>query len=214
MNESNYENVTLIQHPLILHKLTIMRRSKTSTTKFRALMSEISMLLAYEVTRDLPVTHTTIETPLMETQAPILMGKKIVIVSILRAGQGIVDGMLRLLPSARIGHIGIYRNPGTNVTVEYYFKIPKDISERDVVLVDPMLATGSSVVAALHRLKEVGSKSLKFICLLAAPEGIRYMHEEHPDVRIYTAAVDKGLNEQGYIIPGVGDAGDRLFGTR
>lgn len=209
-----YNNVTLIQHPLIQHKLTLMRKIETSTAKFRSLLSEISMLLAYEVTRDLPVTMIPIETPMARMDAPTLEGKKIVLVSILRAGQGIVDGMLRILPSARVGHIGIYRNQGTNVTVEYYFKVPTDIAERDVLIVDPMLATANSVVAAIHRLRETGARSIKFVCLLAVPEGIKHMQEVHPDVPIYTAALDEGLNEDGYIVPGFGDAGDRLFGTR
>ncbi len=214
MGHSEFRNAFLIEHPLIQHKLTIMRKTETSTHKFRGLLSEISMLLAYEVTRDMPLTLVGIQTPVAQTKAPMLEGKKIVLVSILRAGQGIVDGMLRILPSARVGHIGLYREPKTHVVVEYYFKVPRDISERDVILVDPMLATGNSAVAAVHRLKQTNPRSIKFVCLLAAPEGLRQMQEEHPDVPIYTAAIDSHLDEHGYIIPGLGDAGDRLFGTK
>jgi uracil phosphoribosyltransferase len=207
--------VILIEHPLIQHKLTLMRRSETSTAKFRSLLTEISMLLAYEVTRDLPLKLERIKTPLAEMDAPILAPeKKLVIVSIMRAGQGILDGMLQLMPSARVGHIGLYRDPETLVPVEYYFKMPHDIEERDMVVVDPMVATGNSAVAAVHRLKETSPKSLKLVCLLAAPEGIQNFHEEHPDVPLYTAAIDDHLDEHGYIIPGLGDAGDRLFGTK
>lgn len=214
MSKSEFRNAFLIEHPLIQHKLTIMRKAETSTHKFRGLMQEISMLLAYEVTRDMPLTLTDIKTPVADMKAPMLEGKKTVIVSILRAGQGIVDGMLRILPSARVGHIGLYREPKTHVVVEYYFKVPRDIAERDVILVDPMLATGNSAVAAVHRLKQTNPRSIKFVCLLAAPEGIRQMQEEHPDVPIYTAAIDSHLDEHGYIVPGLGDAGDRLFGTK
>lgn len=214
MSHSEFRNAFLIEHPLIQHKLTIMRKTETSTHKFRGLLSEISMLLAYEVTRDMPLTMVGIQTPVAQTKAPMLEGKKIVLVSILRAGQGIVDGMLRILPSARVGHIGLYREPKTHVVVEYYFKVPRDISERDVILVDPMLATGNSAVAAVHRLKQTNPRSIKFVCLLAAPEGLRQMQDEHPDVPIYTAAIDSHLDEHGYIIPGLGDAGDRLFGTK
>ena len=209
-----FANTHLIEHPLIQHKLTIMRKIETSTHKFRGLLSEISMLLAYEVTRDMPLTLSEIKTPVASMKAPMLEGKKTVLVSILRAGQGIVDGMLRILPSARVGHIGLYREPKTHVIVEYYFKVPKDISERDVILVDPMLATGNSAVAAVHRLKQTNPRSIKFVCLLAAPEGLKQMHDEHPDVPIYTAAIDSHLDEHGYIVPGLGDAGDRLFGTK
>ncbi len=207
--------VVIIDHPLIQHKLTLMRRMETSTAKFRALLTEISMLLAYEVTRDLPIKYESIKTPLASMQAPILApDKKLVIVSIMRAGQGILDGMLQLVPSARVGHIGLYRDPHTLVPVEYYFKVPHDIVERDMLVVDPMVATGNSAVAAVQRLKETNPKSLKFVCLLAAPEGIATFHEQHPDVPLYTAAIDEGLDEHGYIIPGLGDAGDRLFGTK
>jgi uracil phosphoribosyltransferase len=208
-------NVTIIDHPLIQHKLTLMRRVETSTAKFRALLHEISLLLAYEITRDLPLKYETIQTPIAEMEAPILApDKKLVIVSIMRAGQGLLDGMLELMPSARVGHIGLYRDPGSLIPVEYYFKVPHDIEERDMLVVDPMMATGNSAVAAISRLKTTNPKSLKFICLLAAPEGIRNFHEEHPDVPIYTAAIDLGLDEHGYIVPGLGDAGDRLFGTQ
>lgn len=206
--------VHVIDHPLIQHKLTILRRKETSTAKFRRLLGEISMLLAYEVTRDLPMTMTEIETPLVKTKAPILAGKKIVIISILRAGNGILDGMLQLIPSARVGHIGIYREPKTLVAIEYYFKVPDDIEDRDVIVVDPMLATGHSAVAALHRIKETKPRSVKYVCIVAAPEGVKALHEEHPDVAIYTGSVDEKLNEKGYIIPGLGDAGDRIFGTK
>jgi uracil phosphoribosyltransferase len=172
------------------------------------------MLLAYEVTRDMPLTYVSIKTPLAPMQAPVLAGKKLVVVSIMRAGNGILDGMLELIPSARVGHIGLYRDPKTHVAVEYYFKVPEDIAERDALVVDPMLATGNSAVAALYRLKDAGAKTLKFVCLLAAPEGIAHVHEQHPDVPIYTAAVDERLDAHDYIIPGLGDAGDRLFGTK
>jgi uracil phosphoribosyltransferase len=206
--------VVVINHPLVQHKLTLLRRAETSAAVFRALLREISMLLAYEVTRDMPLTYERINTPLASMQAPVLAGKKLVVVSIMRAGNGILDGMLELIPSARVGHIGLYRDPKTHVAIEYYFKVPEDIAERDALIVDPMLATGNSAVAALHRLKDTGARSLKFVCLLAAPEGIAHVHEQHPDVPIYTAAVDDRLNEHGYILPGLGDAGDRLFGTK
>ena len=206
--------VIVIDHPLVQHKLTLLRQAETSAAVFRALLREISMLLAYEVTRDMPLTYVRIKTPLAPMQAPVLAGKKLVLVSIMRAGNGILDGMLELIPSARVGHIGLYRDPKTHVAVEYYFKVPEDIAERDALVVDPMLATGNSAVAALHRLKDTGAKTLKFVCLLAAPEGIAHVHEQHPDVPIYTAAVDKRLDAHDYIIPGLGDAGDRLFGTK
>jgi uracil phosphoribosyltransferase len=208
------EAVVVIDHPLVQHKLTLLRQAETSAAVFRALLREISMLLAYEVTRDMPLTYERINTPLAAMQAPVLAGKKLVVVSIMRAGNGILDGMLELIPSARVGHIGLYRDPKTHRAIEYYFKVPEDIAARDVLVVDPMLATGNSAVAALHRLKDTGAKSLKFVCLLAAPEGIAHVQEQHPDVPIYTAAVDDRLNEQGYILPGLGDAGDRLFGTK
>jgi uracil phosphoribosyltransferase len=206
--------VIVIDHPLVQHKLTLLRKAETSAAEFRSLLREISMLLAYEVTRDMPLTYVPITTPLASMQAPVLAGKKLVVVSIMRAGNGILDGMLELIPSARVGHIGLYRDPKTHVAVEYYFKVPEDIAERDALVVDPMLATGNSAVAALHRLKDVGAKTLKFVCLLAAPEGIAHVHEHHPDVPIYTAAVDERLDAHAYIIPGLGDAGDRLFGTK
>ncbi|MGF1457479.1 MAG: uracil phosphoribosyltransferase [Leptolyngbyaceae cyanobacterium] len=207
-------SVILIDHPLIQHKLTIMRQKDTSTAKFRQLLGEISMLLAYEVTRDMPVEKVAIETPLTKTYAPVLSGKKLVLISIMRAGQGILDGMLQLIPSARVGHIGLYRDPRTHIPVEYYFKVPADVPERDMLVVDPMLATGNSAVAAVYRLKETRPYSIKFVCLLAAPEGIEHFHSEHPDVPIYTAAIDERLDEHGYILPGLGDAGDRMFGTK
>jgi uracil phosphoribosyltransferase len=206
--------VIIIAHPLVQHKLTLLRQVETSAAVFRALLREISMLLAYEVTRDMPLTYVSIKTPLAPMQAPVLAGKKLVVVSIMRAGNGILDGMLELIPSARVGHIGLYRDPKTHVAVEYYFKVPEDIAERDALVVDPMLATGNSAVAALYRLKDAGAKTLKFVCLLAAPEGIAHVHEQHPDVPIYTAAVDERLDAHDYIIPGLGDAGDRLFGTK
>jgi uracil phosphoribosyltransferase len=205
--------VNVINHPLVQHKLTIMRKKATSHAKFRRLAGEISMLLAYEVCRDLPMTTEDIETPLSKMKAPVLAGSEIALVSILRAGNGILDGMLRLIPSARVGHIGLYREPKTHVAVEYYFKMPPGMPERDTIVVDPMLATGHSAVAALDRLKEKNPKSIRFVCLLAAPEGIEFVHEHHPDVPIFTAAIDEKLNEKKYIIPGLGDAGDRMFGT-
>ncbi|GAB4349316.1 MAG: uracil phosphoribosyltransferase [Leptolyngbyaceae cyanobacterium] len=207
--------VILIEHPLIQHKLTLMRRAETSTAKFRSLLTEISMLLAYEVTRDLPLKYEQIKTPLAEMQAPVLAAeKKLVIVSIMRAGQGILDGMLQLIPSARVGHIGLYRDPTTLIPVEYYFKLPHDTEDRDMIVVDPMIATGNSAIAAVDRLKQTNPKSLKLVCLLAAPEGVENFHSHHPDVPIYTAGVDDKLDEHGYILPGLGDAGDRLFGTK
>jgi uracil phosphoribosyltransferase len=206
--------VHVIEHPLVQHKLTLMRKKETSTTKFRALLSEISMLLAYEVTRDMPVVMEDIETPLMPMRAPVLEGKKIVLISILRAGTGLLDGMLRILPSARVGHVGLFRDHETLQAVEYYFKVPESMADRDAIVLDPMLATGNSAVAAVDKIKAVVPRSIKFVCLLAAPEGIATFHERHPDVAIYTAAVDQRLNDKGYILPGLGDAGDRLFGTK
>ncbi|HLU66958.1 MAG TPA: uracil phosphoribosyltransferase [Kofleriaceae bacterium] len=206
--------VRVIDHPLVQHKLTIMRRKETSTTKFRALLGEVSMLLAYEVTRDMPVVMEEIETPLMRMRAPVLEGKKIVLISILRAGTGLLDGMLHILPSARVGHVGLFRDHETLQAVEYYFKVPGEMEDRDAMVLDPMLATGNSAVAAVTKVKEVRPRSIKFVCLLAAPEGIATFHERHPDVPIYTAAIDERLNEKGYILPGLGDAGDRLFGTK
>ncbi|MGB3292864.1 MAG: uracil phosphoribosyltransferase [Phormidesmis sp.] len=206
--------LTHIEHPLIQHKLTLMRQKDTSTAKFRQLLEEISLLLAYEVTRDLPVEKVSIETPLASMNAPMLSGKKLVLISIMRSGQGILDGMLKLLPSARVGHIGLYRDPRTLSPVEYYFKVPRDVHEREMLVVDPMLATGNSAIAAVYRLKETQPQSIKFVCLLAAPEGIASFHAEHPDVPIFTAAIDDKLDEHGYILPGLGDAGDRMFGTQ
>lgn len=207
-------NVVVVDHSLIKHKLTIMRDKNTSCDKFRTLLQEISMLLTYEVTRDLEMEYKEIETPLCTMQAPVLKGKKMVFVSILRAGNGLLNGMLQLIPTARVGHIGLYREPKTLVVVEYYFKLPDHTKDRDVIVVDPMLATGHSAIAAVHRIKELNPKSIKFLCLLAAPEGIAAFHAEHPDVTVYTAAIDKGLNEKSYIMPGLGDAGDRIFGTK
>ena len=208
------ESVTVIKHPLVQHKLTLMRRKEASTSSFRALLSEISVLLAYEVTRDLPLVHEQIETPLATMSSPLLEGKKIVLVSILRAGAGMLDGMLSILPSARIGHIGLYRDPETLGAVEYYFKLPKELGDRDVIVVDPMLATGNSAIAAVERIKVARPKSIKFVCLLASPEGLANFHEVHPDVPVYTASIDERLDEHGYIVPGLGDAGDRLCGTK
>lgn len=207
--------VNIIEHPLIQHKLTLMRQTDTSTAKFRNLLREIGILLAYEVTRDLPLKYEEIKTPFTSMMAPMLAAeKKMVIISIMRAGQGILDGILELIPSARVGHIGLYRDPTTLTAIEYYFKVPHDIEQRDILIVDPMLATGNSAVAAVDRLKEYNPLSMKFLCLLAAPEGIAHFHEQHPDVPIYTAAIDDYLDEHGYIIPGLGDAGDRLYGTK
>ena len=206
--------VHLVDHPLVQHKLTLMRRKDASTKSFRELLHEVSMLMAYEVLRDIPMHDVEVETPLEVTRGKAIDGKKLVFVSILRAGSGILDGMLAVVPGARVGHIGLYRDPKTLIAVEYYFKLPADLDERDVVVVDPMLATGHSAVAAVERLKESGPKSIKFVCLLACPEGIAALHAEHPDVPIYTAAVDRELDEHGYIVPGMGDAGDRMFGTK
>ena len=207
-------DVHVIDHPLITHKLTLMRTKDTSTTQFRALVQEVSMLLAYEVTRDFTLSSRSIETPLEPMEASVLDGKKIVFISILRAGNGILDGMLRIIPSARVGHIGLYRDPKTLVAVEYYFKMPANMEIRDAVVIDPMLATGNSAVAAVERVKQTNPRAIKFVCLLAAPEGIETFHKHHPDVPVYTTAVDRQLNEKGYILPGLGDAGDRIYGTR
>ncbi|MDJ0944287.1 MAG: uracil phosphoribosyltransferase [Kiloniellales bacterium] len=210
----NQGAATVVDHPLVQHKLTLMRRKDTSTAEFRELLKEISLLLAYEVTRDLKLTEVEIETPLAVMQAPRLEGKKLVLISILRAGNGLLEGMLDLIPSARVGHIGLYRDPETLEPVEYYFKVPEDLSDRQVIVVDPMLATGNSAAAALARIKRAGATNLKYVCLLAAPEGIEALAGAHPDVPIYTAAVDRHLNDHGYIVPGLGDAGDRLYGTK
>lgn len=207
-------NVTIIDHPLVQHKLTLMRRKETSTSDFRKLLRETALLLAYEVTHDLPLTTEAIETPLASMEAPVLEGKKLCFVSILRAGNGLLDGMLDLLPSARVGHVGLYRDPQSLTAIEYYYKVPQDIGGRLVIVVDPMLATGNSAVAAVERLKEGGARQMKFACLLGAPEGIRAFNEAHPTVPIFTAAVDDHLNDHGYILPGLGDAGDRLYGTK
>jgi uracil phosphoribosyltransferase len=209
----NHKQVHVINHPMVQHKLTSMREKGTKTGEFRSLLREISMFLGYEVLRDIPMTTRRIETPMAEMDAPVMAGRNMAFISIMRAGQGILDGMLRLIPSAPVGHIGLYRDPRTLVAVEYYFKVPKDIQEREAIVLDPMLATGHSAVAALDRLKEAKPKSIKFLSLLCSPEGIDYFHEYHPDVPIFTAAVDEKLNEKGYIVPGLGDAGDRLFGT-
>ena len=204
----------LIDHPLIQHKLSLMRCKDTSTKNFRQLAREISALLAYELTRDMPTQLVRVETPLEAMDARVIDGKKIVLASILRAGNGLLEGMLDILPSARVGHIGLYRNPGTLEAVEYYFKMPQDMAERDVIVLDPMLATGNSAAAAVERLKACQPRSIRFVCLLTCPEGIARFHRQHPDVPIFTPAVDRGLNEHGYIVPGLGDAGDRLFGTQ
>jgi len=209
-----FPNCTVVDHPLVKHKLTLMRRAETSTASFRALLQETSLLLAYEAFRDLKLTEEEIQTPMAKMMAPVLEGKKLVLVAILRAGQGILDGMLQLVPSARVGHIGLYRDPETLAAVEYYYRVPGQLADRDVVVCDPMLATGNSAVAALQRLKKNKPGSLRFVCLLACPEGLANLREHHPDVHVYTAAVDERLNEHGYILPGLGDAGDRLFGTK
>ena len=207
-------SVTVVDHPLVQHKLSLMRRHDTSTSKFRDLMREISLLLGYEATRDLMLERTEIETPLERGLFPVLAGKKVCLVSILRAGNGILDGLLDLVPSARVGHIGVYRQPHTLEAIEYYLKLPEDLSERDVIVVDPMLATGNSAVAAISRLVELRARSIKFVCLVAAPEGIEQIRRVFPEVPIVTAAIDRCLDDHGYILPGLGDAGDRLFGTR
>jgi uracil phosphoribosyltransferase len=208
------QNLTIVEHPLIQHKLSLMRRVETPTADFRRLLREISLLLAYEITRDLPLTLQRIQTPLRAMEAPVLAGKKLCFVSILRAGNGLLDGMLDLLPSARVGHVGLYRDPETLVAVEYYYKVPQDLDERLTIVVDPMLATGNSAVAAVERLKQGGARQMKFLCLLAAPEGVRAFSEAHPDIPIFTAALDERLNDHGYILPGLGDAGDRMYGTK
>jgi uracil phosphoribosyltransferase len=208
------DSVTVISHPLVQHKLTIMRKKETSTAGFRRLLREISTLLCYEVTRDLELTMETIETPLATIEAPVLEGKKLVFASILRAGNGLLEGMLDLVPSARVAHVGVYRDHDTLQAIEYYFKAPEDVGDRLVIVVDPMLATGNSSIAAIDKLKERGAHNIRFLCLLAAPEGIRNFHAVHPDVPIFTAAIDDHLNDKGYIVPGLGDAGDRMYGTK
>jgi uracil phosphoribosyltransferase len=207
-------NVHVIKHPLVQHKLTLMRQKDTSTNSFRRLLNELSMLMAYEVTRDMATQDIEIETPMEKMTGQVIDGKKLVLASILRAGTGILDGMLTVVPGARVGHIGLYRDPKTLQAVEYYFKMPKDMEERDVIVVDPMLATGNSAAAAVERVKKLNPRSIKFLCLLAAPEGVANLQTAHPDVPIYTAAIDRELNDHGYILPGLGDAGDRIFGTQ
>ena len=204
----------VIDHPLVQHKLSLMRRKQTSTGEFRLLLRELSPLMLYEATRDLPLKMRRIETPLEPMDTPMLAGKKLCFVPILRAGLGMLDGMLDLVPAARVGHVGLYRDPATLDAIEYYIKVPEDIGERLAIVLDPMLATGHSAAAALTRLKELGALSIRYICLLAAPRGIEVLGEEHPDVRVYTAAIDRELNDHAYIMPGLGDAGDRLFGTK
>jgi len=206
--------ITLVRHPLVQHKLSMMRRRGENCSEFRRLLREISLLLCYEVTRDLPLAPCDIETPLAAMRAPMLSGKKLCFVSILRAGNGLLDGMLDLIPSARVGHIGLFRDPETLQAVEYYYKMPKDPGARLLIVVDPMLATANSAVAAVTRLKKDGARRIKFVCLLAAPEGVRALNEAHPDVELFAAAVDQRLNDHGYIVPGLGDAGDRIYGTR
>ncbi|GAB98708.1 uracil phosphoribosyltransferase [Gordonia namibiensis NBRC 108229] len=205
--------VSVIDHPLVQHKLTLMRRKDTSTNDFRRLLNEISTLMAYDVLRDIPMHEVTIDTPLETTTASVIDGKKLVFAAVLRAGAGIADGMLGVVPGARVGHIGLYRDPKTMVVVEYYFKMPSDLHERDVVIVDPLLATGFSAVAAIDRIKEYSPRSIKFVCLVACPEGIDVLHEAHPEVPIYTAGVDRELDANGFVRPGLGDVGDRVFGT-
>jgi uracil phosphoribosyltransferase len=206
--------VHVLDHPLIQHKLTLMRRRETSTTNFRRLLNEIGALMAYEVTRDAPTNEVEIDTPLETMRSRLIDGKKLVFVPILRAGTGLLDGFLNVVPGARVGHIGLYRDPKTLVAVEYYFKMPGGMHERDAIVLDPMLATGHSAVAAVERLKETRPRSVRFVCLVCCPEGIRTFHDAHPDVPIYTAAIDRQLDSHGYILPGLGDAGDRIFGTK
>ena len=207
-------NVHVIDHPLVQHKLTLMRKKDASTNSFRRLLGELSTLMAYEVTRDMPLQDIEIETPLERMTGKVIDGKKLVLVSILRAGNGFLDVMLNVVPGARVGHIGLYRDPATLEPVEYYFKVPEDMADRLVIVVDPMLATGNSAAACVDRLKKLRPRSIKFVCLLAAPEGIATLQKAHPDVPIYTAAIDRELNDHGYILPGLGDAGDRIFGTK
>lgn len=207
-------NVHVITHPLVQHKLTLMRKKEASTNSFRRLLNELSTLMAYEVTRDMPLHEVEIETPLETMKAQMIDGKKLVFASILRAGTGILDGVLNVVPGARVGHIGLYRDPKTLTAVEYYFKMPQDMQARDVIVVDPMLATGNSAIAAIDRLKELKPRSIKFMCLLTCPEGVKALQDAHPDVPIYTAAIDRELSDHGYILPGLGDAGDRMFGTK
>ncbi len=207
-------NVFVVTHPLVQHKLTLMRKQESSTNTFRRLLNEISMLMAYEVTADMPMQEIEIETPMEKMKSQVIDGKKLVFVSILRAGNGILEGMLNVVPGARVGHIGLYRDPKTLTAVEYYFKMPHDMDQRDIIVVDPMLATGNSAIAAVERLKELRPRSIKFVCLVGCPEGVNAMQKAHPDVPIYAAAIDRQLNDHGYILPGLGDAGDRIFGTK
>ena len=211
---SDFPNLTVIGHPLIQHKLAVLRRKETSKKKFKELVDEIAMLMAYEVTKDLPLEPVEIETPLEKTTQMMVSGKKLTVVPILRAGLGMVEGVVRLMPGVRVGHIGLYRDHDTLQPVDYYFKIPAEPEERDFILLDPMLATGGSAAAAVASLKRQGAKRVRLLCLVAAPEGVKRMLDEHPDVHVYTAALDRQLNEHGYILPGLGDAGDRLFGTK
>ena len=206
--------VHIVDHPLVQHKLTLMRRRDTSTKSFRELVHEISAMLAYEITRDMPMHEIDIETPLETMKSRVIDGKKVVLASILRAGNGFLDGMLNVIPGARVGHIGLYRDPDTLQAVEYYFKMPHDMQERDVIVLDPMLATGNSAVAAVDRLKKTSPRSIRFACLVTCPQGLKTFHDHHPEVPVYTPAVDRGLNSHGYIVPGLGDAGDRIFGTK
>lgn len=208
------KGVTVVDHPLVQHKLTIMRKKETSTAGFRRLLREISLLLCYEVTRDLELTTVEIETPLTTMMAPTLEGKKLVFASVLRAGNGLLDGMLDLVPAARVAHIGLYRDPETLQAVEYFFKAPSDLGDRLVIVVDPMLATANSAIAAVEKLKSRGATNLRYLCLLAAPEGIEHFTKAHPEVPVFTASIDSHLNEHGYIVPGLGDAGDRMYGTK
>ncbi|HRL36304.1 MAG: uracil phosphoribosyltransferase [Ottowia sp.] len=214
MTKNTAAQVHHVTHPLVQHKLTLMRNKDASSTTFRTLLGELAALMAYEITRDMPTQLVEIETPLEKMKSPMIDGKKLVFASILRAGNGMLDGLLRVVPNARVGHVGLYRDPQTLQAVEYYYKMPADMAERDVIAVDPMLATGHSAVAAIDKLKAAGPRSIKFLCLLAAPEGICTLHAAHPDVPIYTAAIDRELNDHGYILPGLGDAGDRIFGTK
>ena len=209
-----YDHLTVVDHPLVQHKLSLMREQDTKSAVFRQLLREISQLLAYEVTRELPMTTQEIDTPLQKMEAPVLAGKKLALVSILRAGNGLLDGILELIPLARVGFVGLYRDEETLEPVQYYFKVPEALEDRLVIAVDPMLATGNSSAAAIDLLKKAGAKNIRFLCLLAAPEGVARMKEAHPDVPIVTAALDERLNEKGYIVPGLGDAGDRMFGTK
>ena len=206
--------VHVIDHPLVQHKLTLLRQKDRSTSSFRSLLSEISMLLGYELTRDLALVYEEIETPLAKMRAPLLEGKKVVLINILRAGTGMIEGMLHILPSARVGHIGLYRDPQTLGAVEYYFKLPREMEGRDIIVVDPMLATGNSAVAAVERVKQTNPRSIKFACVLASPEGLTNFHESHPDVPVFTVSIDEKLDDHGYIVPGLGDAGDRMFGIK